>query len=211
VARPVKPFRRKTKKSKTMEKDHPKDDAGALPATEAQERNTRATDNADTTSADIPMDAPTLQAELEILRTEHQALHDKHVRLYAEFDNYRKRTAKERLELIQFAGENTLRAVLPVLDDLERAVANNDKVDDIAAVKEGVRLIEQKLLHILASQGLKPMPDPRGTDFDTDRHEAVTKAPAPSDDLKGKVIDVLENGYTLHDKVVRYAKVVVGE
>ena len=152
-----------------------------------------------------------LQGELDALRTEHQALHDKHVRLFAEFDNFRKRTAKEKLELMQFAGENTLNAVLPVMDDLDRAVANNDRVHDIDAVKEGFKLIQQKLVHILASQGLKAMPDAKGMAFDTDRHEAITKAPAPSDELKGKVIDVVENGYTLHDKVIRYAKVVVGE
>jgi molecular chaperone GrpE len=155
-------------------------------------------------------DATTLQAELDVLRTEHQALHDKHVRLYAEFDNFRKRTARERLELIQYAGEGTLKAILPVLDDLERAVANNEKVDDAHAVKEGVKLIHQKLLHILAGQGLKPMEDPKGQPFDTDRHEAITNIPAPSDDLKGRVVDVVEPGYTLNDKVVRYAKVVVG-
>lgn len=150
-------------------------------------------------------------AELEVQRIEHQALHDKYVRLFAEFDNFRKRTAKERLELIQFAGERTLQAILPILDDLERAVVNNEKVNDIEAVKKGVALIQQKLTTILSAQGLKPMPDAKGQPFDTDHHEAITKAPAPSPELKGRVIDVVENGYTLHDKVIRYAKVVVGE
>jgi molecular chaperone GrpE len=94
---------------------------------------------------------------------------------------------------------------------MERAITNNARVDDIAVIREGFHLVHSKLLHILGSQGVKPMADPKGQPFDTDRHEAITKAPAPSDDLKGKVIDVLENGYTLHDKVIRYAKVVVGE
>lgn len=170
------------------------------------------TDNLDATEeqADSQSDVTT-EAELDVLRTELQALHDKHVRLFAEFDNFRKRTAKERMELMQFAGENTLKAILPVVDDVERAVANNEKSEDLQAVKEGLRLIQQKMLHILAGQGIKPMSKAPGEVFDTDLHEAITKAPAPTEAMKGKVLDVVENGYTLHDKVIRYAKVVVGE
>ena len=149
--------------------------------------------------------------EVERLTGEVAALNDKHLRLYAEFDNFRKRTAKERMELMQFAGENTLKNMLPVLDDMERAIQNNEKVDDAATVKQGFSLIHAKLLSILGSQGVQTMGDLIGQPLDVDRHEAITKAPAPSDAMKGKVIDVLENGYTLHDKVIRYAKVVVGE
>ena len=138
-------------------------------------------------------------------------MRDRWLRLNADFDNFRKRTAKEKLDMLQFAGENTLKNMLPVLDDMERAIANNANTEDIAVVKQGFHLIHAKLLHILGSQGIKPMDQVMGKDFDTDRHEAITKAPAPSKDLKGKVIDVVENGYTLHDKVIRYAKVVVGE
>jgi molecular chaperone GrpE len=156
-------------------------------------------------------DIAELNAQLAAAKADAADLKDKWLRLNAEFDNFRKRTAKERLELLQFAGENVLKNMLPVLDDMERAIANNAKTDDIAVVREGFHLIHSKLLHILGSQGVKPMADAKGQPFDTDRHEAITKAPAPSDDLKGKVIDVVENGYTLHDKVVRYAKVVVGE
>ncbi|MCB9169681.1 MAG: nucleotide exchange factor GrpE [Flavobacteriales bacterium] len=152
-----------------------------------------------------------LKAELDVQRTEHDALHDKYVRLFAEFDNFRKRTAKERLELIQFAGENVLQDLLPVLDDMDRAIRSNDSTDDINAVKEGFQLVRSKLMHILGAQGVRSMEDPIGKDFDTDHHEAVTKAPAPSNAMKGKVIDVLEKGYTLHDRVLRFAKVVVGE
>ena len=166
---------------------------------------------ADTPSADENGELEVLKAELDLLRAEHQAIHDKHVRLFAEFDNFRKRTAKERLDLLQYAGENTLKAVLPVLDDMDRAIANNAKVDDIEAIREGFNLIHQKMVHALGTQGLKAMPDAKGQPFDTDRHEAITKAPAPTPDLRGKVIEVIENGYTLHDKVIRYAKVVVGE
>lgn len=152
-----------------------------------------------------------LVAELEKLKADHAVLNDKYLRLVAEFDNARKRNAKERLELIQFAGENVLRNVLPVVDDMDRAIANNDKTDDMAVVKEGFHLIRQKMLGILGAQGLRMMTDVVGQPFDVDRHEAITKTPAPSNDQKGKVIDVVESGWTLHDRVVRYAKVVVGE
>jgi molecular chaperone GrpE len=154
---------------------------------------------------------PDSNDELEKLKSDLSSLNDKHLRLLAEFDNFRKRTAKERMELLQFAGENSLRNMLPVLDDMERAIQNNENVDEIATVKQGFSLIHAKLLSILGSQGVKPMSDLQGQPLDVDRHEAITKAPAPSEDLKGRVIDVLENGYTLHDKVIRYAKVVVGE
>ncbi len=206
------PFRRGPKAGTTMDSDQLKQETAEPSANEVNETVNDMADNANVAEQDAASQSATnLEAELDVIRTEHQALHDKHVRLYAEFDNFRKRTAKERLELIQMAGENTLLAVLPALDDLERAVANNEKVDDIKAVKEGIRLIQKKLLHIMGGQGLKPMSDVLGQPFDTDRHEAITKAPATKDSLKGKVIDVVENGYTLHDKVIRYAKVVVGE
>jgi molecular chaperone GrpE len=156
-------------------------------------------------------DVTELNDELSAARAESADMRDKWLRLNADFDNFRKRTAKEKLDMLQFAGENTLKNMIPVLDDMERAIANNDRTEDIAVVKEGFHLIHTKLLHILGSQGVKPMENAIGGPFDTDRHEAITKAPAPSKDLKGKVIDVVENGYTLHDKVIRYAKVVVGE
>ena len=150
-------------------------------------------------------------AEVEKLKADHAALSDKYLRLQAEFDNARKRNAKERLELLQFAGESVLKNVLPVVDDMDRAISNNEKTDDMAVVKEGFHLIRQKMLNILGAQGLRPMTDLVGQPFDVDRHEGITKAPAPEEGMKGKVIDVLESGWTLHDKVVRYAKVVVGE
>lgn len=151
-----------------------------------------------------------LRGELDAVRTEHAAMHDKFVRLHAEFDNFRKRTAKERLDLLQTAAGETLQRILPVLDDMERAATHNATVDDIDAVKQGFELVHQKLANILLAQGMKPMRC-KGEPFDPEFHEAITKAPAPTPDLKGKVIDVVENGYLLNDKVVRYAKVVVGE
>lgn len=194
-----------------MEKETVKNEPVAAETPEQPVIDTPGPATADTPSEPERTELETLRAELDLLRAEHQAVHDKHIRLFAEFDNFRKRTAKERLELMQYAGENSLKAVAPVMDDLTRAVANNENVDDVAAVREGVKLIHQKLQNVLAGQGLKAMPDAKGEPFDTDRHEAITKAPAPTPDLKGKVLDVIENGYTLHDKVIRYAKVVVGE
>jgi molecular chaperone GrpE len=152
-----------------------------------------------------------LQGQLDAAKAEAAELQDRWLRLNAEFDNFRKRNAKERMDLIQFAGENVLKNVLPVVDDMERAIVNNARTEDAAVMKEGFLLIHSKLLNILGAQGVKPMESAKGEAFNVDRHEAITKAPAPSPDLKGRVIDVVENGYTLHDKVVRYAKVVVGE
>jgi molecular chaperone GrpE len=155
--------------------------------------------------------ADDVNAQLETARAEAADLKDRWLRLNAEFDNFRKRTAREKLEMLQFAGENSLKNMLPVVDDMERAIANNASTADIAVVREGFHLIHSKLLHILGSQGVKVMENVKGQPFDVDRHEAITKAPAPSDELKGRVIEVVESGYTLHDKVIRYAKVVVGE
>jgi molecular chaperone GrpE len=152
-----------------------------------------------------------LQGQLDAAKAEAAELQDRWLRLNAEFDNFRKRNAKERMDLIQFAGENVLKNVLPVVDDMERAIVNNARTEDAAVMKEGFLLIHSKLINILGAQGVKPMESAKGEAFNVDRHEAITKAPAPSPDLKGRVIDVVENGYTLHDKVVRYAKVVVGE
>lgn len=147
---------------------------------------------------------------LQIALDEIAALNDKHLRLFSDFENFRRRTAKERLELIQSAGSQVLRDILPVLDDLDRAITNNDKVEDIQAVREGFKLIDQKFRGVLKGQGIEPM-DAVGKEFDTDHHEAVTKIPAPKKKLRGKVVDVIERGYLLNGNVLRYAKVVVGE
>lgn len=131
-------------------------------------------------------------------------LNNKHLRLFAEFENFKKRTAKERMDLYKTAGESVLTALLPVLDDFERSVKANQKQED-----EGVVLIYNKLKSILETKGLKAMEDPIGQELNTDYHEAITNIPAPSDDMKGKIIDVVEKGYFLNEKVIRYAKVVV--
>ena len=131
-------------------------------------------------------------------------LNDKRLRLFAEFENFKKRTAKERMDLYKTAGESVLTALLPVLDDFERSIKANQKQED-----EGVVLIYNKLKSILETKGLKAMEDPIGQELNTDYHEAITNIPAPSDDMKGKIIDVVEKGYFLNEKVIRYAKVVV--
>jgi molecular chaperone GrpE len=134
---------------------------------------------------------------------------DKYLRLFAEFDNFRRRTSKERVELLQTAGKEIIVSLLPVVDDFERAIRHMDNATDVAAVKAGVELIYTKLNNTLHQKGLKPM-EALGETFDADVHEAITNVPAPTDDLKGKVIDVMEKGYYLGDKVARFAKVIVG-
>jgi len=138
------------------------------------------------------------------------ALNDKYLRLYAEFDNYKRRTAKERIELFKTANADVIKSMLSVLDDFDRAKKSMEIAKDIEAVKEGIQLIHHKLKSTLQSQGLTEMESLVGKAFDTDLHEAITNVPAPSEDLKGKVMDEVEKGYLLNDKVIRYAKVVVG-
>ncbi len=138
-------------------------------------------------------------------------LNDKFLRLYSEFDNYRKRTQKEKADLYKTAGEDVIKALLPVLDDFERALKAMDENNDPDHVKEGVKLIYNKLLNTLKQKGLEPMEDATGKEFNIEEHEAITRIPAPSDDMKGKVIDQVERGYKLNGKVIRYAKVVVGQ
>lgn len=145
----------------------------------------------------------------EQLKLDNAALNDKYLRLFAEFDNFKRRSQKERVELLQTAGKDVIISMLPVLDDFDRANKATENAADINAIREGIQLVHSKLKSILSQKGLKEM-ESINTPFDTDNHEAITKVPAPTDDLKGKVIDELEKGYTLNDKVIRFAKVVVG-
>jgi len=137
-------------------------------------------------------------------------LKDKYLRQVAEFDNYRKRTLKERAELILNGGEKTITALLPVIDDMERAIANGEKTDDPQVLREGMQLIYQKLMKALEAQGVSKITT-EDADFDTSLHEAVALVPGMGDDKKGKVIDCMAPGYKLNDKVIRYAKVAVGQ
>ena len=155
---------------------------------------------------DENIQAPTAEDKL---KEELVAANDKYLRLFAEFDNFRRRTTKERVELLQTAGKEIIVSLLPVMDDGERAIRSMDNATDVDAVKAGVELIYNKLNNTLTQKGLKPM-EALGEPFDADLHEAITNVPAPTDDLKGKVIDEMEKGYYLGDKVVRFAKVIVG-
>lgn len=137
-------------------------------------------------------------------------LKDKYLRQMAEFDNYRKRTLKERSELILNGGEKTITSLLPVLDDMERAIANGEKTDDPQVLREGMQLIYQKLMKALEAQGVSKI-ETEDADFDTNLHEAIALVPGMGDDKKGKVIDCMATGYKLNDKVIRYAKVAVGQ
>ena len=154
--------------------------------------------------------ASKLEAELAELREKCDDLADKNLRMLAEFDNYRRRTAKEKLDLQKTAGEGIFKDMLPLIDDFERARNAMAQTDDIGAVREGVELIYQKFLAFLSRNDVKPI-DTENVDFDTAYHEAVTTFPTPDEKLKGKVIDCTQRGYTLGDKVIRFAKVVVGE
>jgi molecular chaperone GrpE len=145
----------------------------------------------------------------ELLKQELALANDRYMRLYAEFDNFRRRTAKEREEARKTEGKDVIVSLLPVLDDFDRAIRSIENTTDVASVKEGVTLIQQKLKNVLSQKGLKEMQS-IGNAFDPELHEAITNIPAPSDDLKGKVIDEMEKGYYLNDKVVRFAKVIVG-
>lgn len=135
---------------------------------------------------------------------------DKYTRLFAEFDNFRKRTMKERIDLLSGATSDVIKELLPVIDDFDRALKANDSVEDLNVIKEGFVLIHNKLYKKLESKGLKPI-EAQGKPFDTDFHEAITSIPAPTEDLKGKVVDEVEKGYTLNDKVLRFSKVVIGQ
>ena len=137
-------------------------------------------------------------------------LNDRFIRLYAEFENFRRRSNKERLDVISSANAGLLKDLLPVLDDLERAMINNDQVTDVEIVKEGFALIQNKFKSILDSKGLKEM-NAKGEPFDSELHEAIANIPVSEDNQKGKVIDDIEKGYYLNDKVIRFAKVVVGQ
>lgn len=148
--------------------------------------------------------------ELEKKQAELNEIRDKYLRLVAEFDNFKKRNAKERIELMQTANKEVILALLDVVDDMDRATKQLETATDVTAIKDGVMLVFNKLKSTLQSKGLKPM-ESLHKEFDADLHEAITEIPAPSDDLKGKVIDDLQKGYYLNDKLIRHARVVVGK
>lgn len=170
------------------------------------EKTTNENEVVDDANAENPQEANAEPTPEE----KYSELNDRFLRLYAEFDNYRKRTNKEKVDLISNANAGVLADMLPVLDDFERAILNNETATDINIVKEGFHLIFNKFKNTLESKGLKPM-TAKGQAFDSELHEAIANVPASSNKEKGKVVEDVEKGYYLHDKVIRFAKVVVGQ
>jgi molecular chaperone GrpE len=168
---------------------------------ETQEINNEAAQE----STETPIEKPSQTPEEKI-----NELNDKYLRLYSEFDNFRKRTNKEKAEIYNSATSDVFKSFLPVLDDFDRAAKSVQEAQDIKSLKQGVELIRNKLISTLKQKGLEEM-DAKGKEFNGDLHEAITEIPAPSEKMKGKIVDVIEKGYTLDGKIVRYAKVVVGK
>lgn len=199
-----------SKKKKDINEDHIVENNNEAQVN-TEDNNEEIVENKENVAADTAeaeSEVPELSAE-EKLRQENAALNDKYLRLFAEFDNFKRRTQKERTELLQTAGKDVIISLLPALDDFDRANKAIESATDINPIREGISLVHTKLKNILAQKGLKEM-ESINTAFNTDYHEAITKIPAPDEDMKGKVIDELEKGYTLNDKVIRFAKVVVG-
>ena len=184
------------KEVKDVCEEQPQPEEGAAPESEGEE-------------AEVD-EAAKLSAELETLKATIEKMQKDYLLLMAEFDNFRKRTLREKAELIKNGGEGCMKAILPVIDDFERGLAAIDESKDLEAVKEGMNLIYNKFKSYLEQNGVKEIPT-KDADFDTEYHEAVTMFPAPDPAQKGKVIDTVQKGYTLNDKVIRFAKVVVGE
>ena len=166
------------------------------------------------TAAETQEQAGTEETEQvdELTKTQEELanMKDKYLRLSAEFDNYRKRTMKEKAELILNGGEKSISSILPIVDDFERALKNMETAEDVAAVREGVELIYNKFMTVLGQNGVKVI-ETKKQPLNTDFHEAIAVIPAPAEELKGKILDCVQPGYTLNDKVIRHAKVVVGE
>ncbi|MCD8292059.1 MAG: nucleotide exchange factor GrpE [Prevotella sp.] len=180
--------------------------------TENQQDNTQ-TENEETSSSEKSKEGDNIEQEkdpLDVALQEIESLKDKYLRSVAEFDNYRKRTLKEKTELILNGSEKAVVAFLPVIDDMERAIENAEKTDDIEVLKEGMKLIYHKMNKVMESLGVKKM-NTENADFDTDYHEAIAMVPGVEDDKKGKILDCVQTGYMLNDKVIRHAKVAVGQ
>lgn len=186
-------------------------DQAAATAPEEQPATDAAAQAADAQAADAAADAPVEEVdEVEKLREELAKEKKEYLFLMAEFDNFRKRTLKEKSEIIRNAGENVLKGLLPIVDDFERGLKAAEASDDAAGIKEGMVLIYNKLVKYLAANGVKAF-DPDDRDFDADRHEAISVVPVPDEAQKGKILDTVEKGYMINDKVLRHAKVVVGQ
>ena len=199
---------KKTEEMKNVEEETAEKNMEQPAAEEEQPVESKAQQEAEEPKKELTPEEK-LQAEVEKLQAEQEEMKDKYLRLSAEFDNYRKRTMKEKAELI-LNGEKAFKAILPVIDDMERALATMQKATDVDAVKEGVDLIYNKFIQILGQNGVHAI-DTKEKELDTDFHDAIAIIDAPSEELKGKILDCVETGYTLNDKVIRHAKVVVGK
>ena len=177
---------------------------------EEQQENTAAEVSDNNEETEAPTEEEEEKDPLEAAKAEIEQLKTQILYKTAEFDNYRKRTLKEKAELILNGGEKAVSAILPIIDDMERAIENGAKTDDIAVVREGMELIYHKMMKALEGLGVKEI-ETQDADFNTDVHEAVAMVPGMGDDKKGKVIDCLQKGYQLNDKVIRHAKVAVGQ
>jgi molecular chaperone GrpE len=190
----------------TSENQQPIEDQEVMNPQETNEQQTSTEEQQESTQTEDTEEVD----ELEALKAEMEEQKDKYLRLAAEFDNFRKRTMKEKSELILNGGKKTLESVLPVVDDFERALSTMDKATDLNAIKEGVELIYNKFVSVLGQNGVKKI-EAIGQPLDTDFHEAIAVIPAPAEEQKGKIIDCVQTGYMLNDMVLRHAKVVVGE
>jgi molecular chaperone GrpE len=197
-------------KKSTPEKEETKHGTGKSGRTNVDMSKTTAKSSAKTTKKKTSDYKDRMKSKIASYEEKVKELTDKYLRLSAEFDNYRKRTLKEKIELTKTAGEEILINILPVMDDFERGMQTINKASDISAIKEGIGFIYNKFKEFLNQYGVREI-DAKDKEFDIDFHEAVTKIPAEKKELKGKVVDVLEKGYTLNDKVIRYSKVVIGE
>ena len=185
------------------EKDIKKEQENAeLQDNTANTEETNGQEQAEETAAETGSET---QAEAELAE-----MKDKFIRLMAEFENFRRRTNRERLDLLKTANEELMTELLPVMDDMERARQSMEATKEVDALLQGLELVFHKLKHVTHLKGLKPIEVQAGDDFDSDFHEAVTQIPAPSEELKGKIVDVIEKGYTLNEKVIRFAKVIIG-
>ena len=191
-------------------KSEKEQDKDILNSTDNESQPAQETNAQDGQEAQEEAQEETIESKLANSEAQVADLKDRLLRQMAEFDNYRKRTMKEKAEIILNGSAGVVTDILPVIDDLERAIANSAKSEDYNALKEGVELIYNKLMHILEQKGLQKI-SPKNEPFDTDFHEAIAMIPAPSEDLKGKVLDCAIDGYKLNDKVLRHAKVAVGE
>jgi molecular chaperone GrpE len=192
-------------KAKTVANDQQENETPDLVTEQKEANETKPEEKKDKAHKKSKAEEQLEKAELELVE-----LKDKHIRLQAEFDNYRKRTLKERIELLKTASEGLLISILPIIDDFDRAIQTLEMVEENSHASDGIKLIYSKFQDFLKQNGVKEI-EAKGQTFDTDLHEAITKTPAPTDELVGKIVDVVQKGYYLNDKVIRFSKVVIGE